>query len=86
MKIGVGGGSSSDTFLSKNKGRTIDAFLSRWTTIIALGFFAFVIVINAIIFSHYRKFRPIMHVKTLVWHRAKRGFFIVKFLNPYSIV
>ena len=46
----VGGGSSSDTFLSKNKGRTIDAFLSRWTTIIALGFFAFVIVINAIIF------------------------------------
>ena len=46
----VGGGSSSDTFLSKKKGRTIDAFLSRWTTIIALGFFAFVIVINAIIF------------------------------------
>ena len=46
----VGGGSSSDTFLSKNKGRTIDAFLSRLTTIIALGFFAFVIVINAIIF------------------------------------
>ena len=46
----VGGGSSSDTFLSKNKGCTIDAFLSRWTTIIALGFFAFVIVINAIIF------------------------------------
>ena len=34
----VGGGSSSDTFLS------------RWTPIIALGFFAFVIVINAIIF------------------------------------
>ena len=44
------GGGSSDTFSSKNKGRTIDAFLSRWTTIIALGFFAFVIVINAIIF------------------------------------
>ena len=36
----VGGGSSSDTFLSKNKGRTIDAFLSRWTTIIALGLFS----------------------------------------------
>ena len=25
-------------FYLKNKGRTIDAFLSRWTTIIALGF------------------------------------------------
>ncbi len=45
-----GGRSSSDTFLSKNKGRTIDAFLSRWTTVIALGFFVFVIVLNAIIF------------------------------------
>lgn len=46
----VGGGSSSDTFLSKNKGRTIDAFLSRWTTVIAIGFFAFIIVVNAIVF------------------------------------
>ena len=36
----------ADTFLSKNKSRSIDAFLARWTKFIALGFFALVIVIN----------------------------------------
>ena len=39
-----------DTFLSKNKARSIDAFLSRWTKFIAIGFFVLVIVINAIMF------------------------------------
>ncbi len=37
----------ADTFLSKNKARSIDAFLARWTKIIAVGFFALVIIINA---------------------------------------
>lgn len=37
----------ADTFLSKNKARSIDSFLARWTKIIAVGFFALVIVINA---------------------------------------
>ena len=36
----------ADTFLSKNKSRSVDAFLSRWTKFIALGFFALVIAIN----------------------------------------
>lgn len=40
----------ADTFLSKNKARSIDAFLARWTKIIAVGFFIVVIVINAIMF------------------------------------
>ena len=37
----------ADTFFSKNKARSIDAFLSRWTKIIAIGFFVLVIAINA---------------------------------------
>lgn len=43
----------AETFLSKNKARSIDAFLSRWTKFIALGFFALVIIINVIMyFTH----------------------------------
>ncbi len=43
----------ADTFLSKNKARSIDAFLARWTKFIAIGFFALVIVINVIMyFTH----------------------------------
>lgn len=37
----------ADTFLSKNQARSVDAFLARWTKIIAIGFFVLVIVINA---------------------------------------
>ena len=40
----------ADTFLSKNKSRSVDAFLSRWTKFIALGFFALVIAINIIMY------------------------------------
>ena len=40
----------ADTFFSKNKARSIDAFLAKWTKIIAIGFFVLVIVINSI---HY---------------------------------
>lgn len=40
----------ADTFLSKNKARSIDAFLARWTKVIAVGFFLVVIAINAIMF------------------------------------
>lgn len=40
----------ADTFLSKNKARSIDAFLSRWTKVIAVGFFVTVIAINAVMF------------------------------------
>lgn len=40
----------ADTFFSKNKARSIDAFLSKWTKFIAIGFFVLVIVINVIMF------------------------------------
>ena len=29
----------ADTFLSKNKARSVDAFLARWTKVITIGFF-----------------------------------------------
>lgn len=37
----------ADTFLSKNKARSVDSFLARWTKVIAIGFFVLVIAINA---------------------------------------
>ncbi|WP_369298179.1 preprotein translocase subunit SecG [uncultured Neglectibacter sp.] len=40
----------ADTFLSKNKARSVDAFLSRWTKVIAVGFFIFVLVINIVMY------------------------------------
>lgn len=43
-------GGSSDTFYSKNKSRSLDAFLARWTTVIAIAFFVVVIALNAIPF------------------------------------
>ena len=41
---------AADTFLSKNKARSVDAFLSRWTKAIAVGFFVLVIVANAVMY------------------------------------
>lgn len=41
---------NSETFYSKNKSRSIDAFLERWTKFIAIGFFILVMAINAVIF------------------------------------
>ena len=51
-RAGINGAISggADTFLSKNKARSIDAFLARWTKFIALGFFVLVIVINMIMY------------------------------------
>lgn len=40
----------ADTFLSKNKARSVDAFLARWTKFIAIGFFIIVIVINVVMY------------------------------------
>ncbi|WP_312692885.1 preprotein translocase subunit SecG [Caproiciproducens sp.] len=40
----------ADTFLSKNKARSVDSFLARWTKVIAIGFFVLVIGINAYMF------------------------------------
>ena len=38
----------ADTFLSKNKARTFDAFLARWTKYVAIIFFVLAIVANVI--------------------------------------
>lgn len=47
---GVITGGSSDTYISKNSGRTIDAFLARWTKFFAVGFFLCVIAVNIVVF------------------------------------
>lgn len=49
QNVGVVTG-GADTFLSKNQARSIDAFLARWTKVIAVGFFLLVIAINAYMF------------------------------------
>lgn len=45
--VGVVSG-GADTFFSKNKARSIDAFLARWTKYIAVGFFVIVLAINVV--------------------------------------
>ena len=40
----------ADTFLEKHQARSVDAFLARWTKVIAVGFFLLVIAINAVVF------------------------------------
>lgn len=40
----------ADTFFEKNQARSIDAFLARWTKVIAVGFFILVIVTNVIMY------------------------------------
>jgi preprotein translocase subunit SecG len=50
---GVITGGGGDTFLSKNKSRSIDAFLARWTRFIAIFIFFLVGLINAITYFHW---------------------------------
>ena len=40
----------ADTFLSKNKARSVDAFVARWTKVITIGFFLLVIAMNIFMF------------------------------------
>lgn len=40
----------ADTFFSKNKARSIDSFLARWTKFFAIGFAALVVALNIISF------------------------------------
>ncbi len=49
-RAGVSGviSGGADTFLSKNKARTLDAILARWTKYIAILFFVLAIVANVI--------------------------------------
>lgn len=41
---------AAETFFSKNQARSVDAFLSKWTKFVALGFFLLVIIINVILY------------------------------------
>ncbi len=41
---------AADSYFSKNKARSIDAFLSRWTKVFAAIFVVFVIALNALSF------------------------------------
>ena len=52
-RSGINGAISggADTFLSKNKARTVDASLARWTKVIAAAFFVLAIVANVIALS-----------------------------------
>ncbi|MBQ9742735.1 MAG: preprotein translocase subunit SecG [Ruminococcus sp.] len=45
--VGVVSG-GADSFFSKNKARSIDAFLSRWTKFFAIGFFILIIAMNVL--------------------------------------
>lgn len=49
-RAGINGAISggADTFLSKNKARTVDAILARWTKYVAILFFVLAIVANII--------------------------------------
>ena len=49
-RSGINGAISggADTFLSKNKARTVDAFLARWTKWFAIAFFVLAIAANFI--------------------------------------
>ena len=49
-RAGINGAISggADTFLSKNKARSAEAFLSRWTKYITVALFVLVLVINVI--------------------------------------
>ena len=38
----------ADTFLSKNKARTVNSKLARWTKVLALGFALLVVAINVV--------------------------------------
>ena len=49
-RAGINGAISggADTFLSRNKARTVDAMLARWTKYVAILFFVLAIVANII--------------------------------------
>ena len=47
-RAGIAGAISggAETFLSKNQARTLEAFLAKWTKVIAIVFFVLVLVAN----------------------------------------
>ena len=49
-RAGISGAISggADTFLAKNKARSVDAFLARWTKYITIAFFVLILAVNII--------------------------------------
>mgnify|MGYP003436272998 CR=1 FL=1 len=43
----------ADTFLSKNKARTVDAFLAKWTKVIAIAFFVLVLLNRGLLQEYF---------------------------------
>lgn len=41
----------AETFFGKNKGRSIDALLSKWTTIVALAFVIITVILNGLVLA-----------------------------------
>ena len=41
-------GSSSESYFGKNRGRTLDAILERWTKVAAIVFFILTVVVNVV--------------------------------------
>lgn len=41
-------GMSSDSYFGKNKGRTLDAMLERWTKVAAIAFFIMTVIVNVV--------------------------------------
>ena len=39
-----------ETFYTRNKSRSLEVFLERWTKFIAIGFFLLVVALNAVLF------------------------------------
>lgn len=50
QNMGAIGGGAADTFLAKNRSRSVDSFLERWTKFIAIGFFLLIVIANAVSF------------------------------------
>jgi preprotein translocase subunit SecG len=50
---GIITGGGADSYLSKNKGRIIDAFLARWTRFIAIMMFVLVMFLNVAEYMHW---------------------------------
>ncbi len=44
-------GGAADSFLSKNKARTLDAFLAKWTKVIAVAFFIIALICDLLAFA-----------------------------------
>ena len=57
--VGVVSG-GADTFFSKNKARSIDAFLARWTKFVAVAFFVLVLAINVIAYFTNESDAPVI--------------------------